>query len=62
MFGPTNDGYVIITADQLVPLNKYFDFQEAMNYIILLHCLRMTLLIKIINKSSYLKNQERIVK
>jgi len=33
-----------------------------MNYVLMLHCLRITLLIKVINKSQQIKTQERILK
>lgn len=56
VFGTTNlDDPKIITAEEIVTFDKYFDFQEGLNYILLLHIMRMMLLVKVVNKSQNLK-------
>jgi len=40
-------------------LDTYVDYQENLNYGLMLHCVRIQLLIKLVNKSTYLKNYER---
>ena len=53
---------MIVKGEALLPLDKYIDFQENLNYGLMLHSLRIALLIKLVNKSSYLKTYERLQK
>ena len=53
---------LIIPAKNLLKFRQYVEIQEQFNYIIMLHVLRMTLLIKLVNKSMNLKYQERLLK
>ena len=56
------DKPMIVKGEALLPLDKYIDFQENLNYGLMLHSLRLALLIKLVNKSSYLKTYERLQK
>ena len=42
----------VFAGEDLVAFDKYVDFQEALNYSLMLHCMRMVLLIKLVNKST----------
>lgn len=42
--------------------DNYIKIQGQIEYILMLHCLRMVMLVKLINKSHNLKYQERINK
>jgi hypothetical protein len=46
----------------LLQFDKDLDLQEGMNYTLMLHCMRMVLLIKLVNKSTNLRAQERTQK
>lgn len=52
----------MFAGEELLAFDKYADFQEAMNYTFMLHCMRMVLLIKLVNKSTQLRAQERAQK
>ena len=45
----------ILKAEEIISFDKYFDFQEGLNYVLLLHIMRMILLVKTVNKSQNLK-------
>lgn len=65
-YGNDNQDYqidpVIIPASMLLDLKAYIENQELFNYILFLHVSRMTLLVKLINKSMNLKMQQRLQK
>ena len=56
------DAARVVAGEELLAFDKYADFQEAMNYTFMLHCMRMVLLIKLVNKSTQLRAQERAQK
>ena len=41
----------ILKGQELIPFDKYIDYVEHTNYQLMMHCSRMTLLMKLINKS-----------
>ena len=52
----------IVKGEELISFDKYIEYAENMQYIILLHSQRMVMLTKLINKSFEIRNQERIKK
>ena len=63
LFGPGDfDDCRIIPAEEILSFDKYFDYQEGLLYVFLLHIMRIIMLVKLVNKSQNLKFQERIKK
>ena len=52
----------VLMGEEIIPFDKYADFIEAAQYMLLMHASRMTLLIKLVNKSYNVRYQERIDK
>ena len=46
----------LIKAEQMFSFDNYIKIQGQIEYILMLHCLRMVMLVKLINKSHNLKS------
>ena len=53
---------MILTSGELITFDKYIDFQESTYYVVMSHVNRMTLLVKLLNKSFSIREQERLKK
>lgn len=63
LFGASDiDDPRIVPAEEIIGFEKYFDYQEGLSYVFLLHILRIIMLVKLVNKSQNLKFEERIKK
>ena len=61
-FGKEVKGPTVQPCKDILTIEKYTEYHENINYTLLLHIIRMTLLVKLVNKSQNLRNLERNLK